>query len=110
LYADRNISLSAVAGVFINLAFRQKGMIIGTDSDKPVDIAGGPDEQKNIFKSQLGVTGYGALSMAWHVSPLFDLVIEPHFRMHTTSLTHEKYPLQQRYNTVGLTTGLRYRF
>jgi hypothetical protein len=110
LYADRNISLSAVAGVFINLAFRQKGMIIGTDSDEPVHIASGPDEQKNIFKSQLGVTGYGALSMAWHVSPLFDLVIEPHFRMHTTSLTHEKYPLQQRYNTVGLTTGLRYRF
>lgn len=110
LYADRNISLSAVAGVFINLAFRQKGMIIGTDSDKPVDIASGPDEQKNIFKSQLGITGYGALSLAWHVSPLLDLVVEPHFRMHTTSLTHEKYPLQQRYNTVGLTTGLRYRF
>jgi hypothetical protein len=110
LYADRNISLSAVAGVFINIAFLQKGMIIGTSSNTPVDISGGPDEQKNIFKSQLGVTGYGALSMAWHVSPLFDMVIEPHFRMHTTSLTHEKYPLQQRYNTFGLTTGIRYRF
>jgi len=110
LYADRNLSLSAVGGVYINLAFSEKGMMLSKDDVVPVEFTSQDTDPKGIFRSQAGVTPYTALSLAYHLTGNIDLLLEPNARFQTRSLTSDQYPVSQKFNTYGISTGLRYKF
>lgn len=110
VFANRNLSLSAMAGVYLNISVNEKGMILGADNITPIDISSPPDSESEIFKSEWGISGFGAISMAYHLTSNLDFLLEPNARFQTESMTTETYPLQQRYNTFGLSTGLRFKF
>ncbi len=110
LMANRHMSLSAVSGVFINVASYQKGMILSHVDNKPVDVLQENTDGNIMYKTNVGISLYGGLSMAYHLSGNTDFLLEPHYRWQTESMTHESYPLDQKINTFGLTIGLRYKF
>ena len=99
-----------MAGVYLNISVNEKGMILGADNITPIDISSPPDSESEIFKSEWGISGFGAISMAYHLTSNLDFLLEPNARFQTESMTTETYPLQQRYNTFGLSTGLRFKF
>lgn len=109
LAANNRLSISAMAGVFLNVSFQQSGIILDSDNKTPIYI-GRDTEETQIFKAGLGVSAYGALSLAYYLAPTWDLLIEPNVRIAPSSLTTSSYPLTQRFNTYGLSVGLRYRF
>jgi len=110
VFANRHLSLSAMAGVYLNISVNEKGMILDSDNITPMDISLPSDSESEVFKSQWGISGFGAISMAYHLNTNLDFLLEPNARFQTESMTTETYPLQQRYNTFGLSTGLRFKF
>jgi hypothetical protein len=110
IYANKNFSLSGVAGVYINIALQEKGMILDPNSNKPILMTSTDDEGESIFKAQVGLTGYGSLSLAYHLTSNVDFLLEPNIRIQTESITNENYALKQKFNTYGISTGLRYKF
>lgn len=110
LLANKHLSLSATAGVYLNLGFSQRGMIIGDNSNAPIDFTSGKENAEVIFKTQLGVSAYGGVSLAYHLTSNIDFVLEPHVRFQTESMTVGDYALKQNFNTFGVATGLRYKF
>ncbi|MFN8338626.1 MAG: outer membrane beta-barrel protein [Saprospiraceae bacterium] len=109
LLANKYFSLSGVAGVYINVALKQKGMILNHDNN-PIDLRAIDDEGHSNFKTQLGVSAYGSISLAYHLTNRVDFLLEPNMKIMTSAMTTNYYPLSQKYNTFGVTTGLRYRF
>ncbi|MGB4961064.1 MAG: hypothetical protein WBO36_16390 [Saprospiraceae bacterium] len=108
ILATEKFSLSAMGGVFVNLAFIQRGMIMGMDNISPYDLQ--ESQRTPQFKTQLGVSGYGALSMAYHVAPKWDILLEPNIRVQTESMTTAPYPVRQQLHNMGWSAGLRYQF
>lgn len=110
LLANNKISLSATTGIFINLALNERGMILDKDATTPIAITSQNKTDNAYFKSQLGLSLYGGLNLAYHLTSNIDLLFEPNVKIQTENMTTEHYPLKQRYNTYGIATGLRYKF
>lgn len=96
LYANKYFSLSAMAGVYVNISLLQRGMILDANNNKPISLNSTDDEGRSMFKTQLGLTGYGSLSLAYHLTNRLDLLIEPNLRLQTITMTNDNYPLNQR--------------
>lgn len=109
IYANKYLSLSGLTGIYINLALKERGMILNPDS-KPIDITAADDQDQTIFKTQLGISGYASLSMAYHLTPNIDFLLEPNVRIQTEAMNTNIHPIDQNFTTFGLSTGLRYRF
>ncbi len=110
LFANHHLSLSAMAGVYLNVATRQKGMILDLDNKTPVEIYVKEKQDNNLFKTQLGVSGYASFSMAYHLTSNVDFLLEPNVRFQPESLSSNHYAVSQKMNTFGVSTGLRYKF
>ncbi|MBC7884524.1 MAG: hypothetical protein H7X99_03570, partial [Saprospiraceae bacterium] len=110
LLANNKFSLSAISGLYINLTQSQKGMFLSPDESTPVAFTKGTEEGIKTFKNQLGISVYAGVSLAYHLTSSLDLLLEPNARIQTESMTLDSYPLSQRYNTFGMTTGIRYKF
>ena len=109
IYANKYLSLSGLTGVYINLALKESGMILNPDSE-PIDITAADDQGQTIFKTQLGISGYASLSMAYHLTQNIDFLLEPNVRVQTEPMNTKIHPIDQNFTTFGLSTGLRYRF
>jgi len=110
LLANRHLSLSATAGVYVNLGFSQRGMMLGENSNTPIEFTSGKENAEVIYKTQLGLSVYSGISLAYHLTSNIDFVLEPHVRLQTESMTVGDYALKQNFNTFGVATGLRYKF
>lgn len=110
IMANQNLSLSAMSGVYLNISSSERGMIISHDTAKPIDLADYAAEGYKVYKDQFGVSVYAGLSVAYHIDSNLDFLIEPHARIQTASITSDAYPLNQKYNSFGLSAGLRYKF
>lgn len=110
LLKNSRMSISAVAGLYLNITSTQSGMIFDRDSKSILDISKESVAGREVFKTYLGVTTFGALSLAYHITPNIDLIAEPNVRLQTQSITSDLYPLAQRFNTYGLLSGVRYNF
>lgn len=64
-----------MAGVYFNLSLIERGMILDSDNSYPISITGSQNSESNIFKSQLGLSGYGAISMAYHLTSSLDFCL-----------------------------------
>lgn len=110
LLANRHLSLSATAGVYVNLGFSQRGMMLGENSNTPIEFTSGKENAEVIYKTQLGLSVYSGISLAYHLTSNIDFVLEPHVRLQTESMTVGDYALRQNFNTFGVATGLRFKF
>jgi len=109
LAANNKMSISAVGGIFFNISFQQSGIILDTNNTSPIYI-GGESQETQIFKAGLGISAFASLSLAYYLTPSMDLLIEPNARIAPMSMTTASYPLSQRFNSYGLSVGLRHRF
>lgn len=102
-------ALALNAGINVNLLFTQKGRILNI-SDEPVWSTPGSSNELDAFTAKSGLKFDGSISIIYHLTDNIDLMIEPYFRYNNTSITLEKYQLDQKYNTIGIRTGARYNF
>jgi len=96
-------------GVLINVAFSQKGRFLDP-AGMPVWFTGSDPDGYDAFKNSAGLSFFGSLGLHYKLNDHLDIILEPNFRFYAGSLTSEPYPLEQRWLTLGLSHGIRYKF
>lgn len=100
-------TLSANAGVYVNMAFNQKGNFLSPDLNKVLDFSSKTPDAYPAFRNSLAVAWYGSLAASYPITPRLRLVLEPYILHHTGSFTANDYTIDQRYQNWGIQVGLR---
>ncbi len=105
---DSPFYFSLNGGTNINVLFTQEGKYISVEGD-PTTI-NGDVEYPNPYRSTVGVSLYASVGIHYTLSDAIDLTVEPHFTTQLKSMTRADHLIQERFTTVGLNTGIRYKF
>ncbi len=108
-YTNKRLTLNASAGMMVNLSFTQQGQILGPVNNEIIDLS----QAGNPFRAYAGADLLFNVGAAWKLGgeqSHFDLLFEPGLRLGLGSLTKGGSEFSQRYQTLNLFTGLRYRF
>lgn len=100
-------TLSANAGVYLNMAFNQKGNFLSPDLNRVLDFSSKTPDAYPAFRNNLGVAWYGSIAASYPITPSLRLVLEPYILHHTGSFTANDYAIDQRYQNWGIQVGLR---
>lgn len=100
-------TLSANAGVYLNMAFNQKGNFLSPDLNKVLDFSSKTPDAYPAFRNNLGVALYGSIAASYPITPRLRLVLEPYVLHHSGSFTANDYSIDQRYQNWGIQVGLR---
>lgn len=100
-------TLSANAGVYLNMAFNQKGNFLSPDLNRVLDFSSKTPDAYPAFRNNLGVAWYGSIAASYPITPRLRLVLEPYILHHTGSFTANDYAIDQRYQNWGVQIGLR---
>lgn len=95
------------AGVIINIYSWYKGDVLDS-LYQPVSITTGKGNSIYQFKNNIGVGFLGSVSLYYKLNDNIHLLLEPYFRYNLSPMSKENINLQEKYNTVGLRTGLRF--
>jgi hypothetical protein len=104
ILANKHLSFSATIGTFVNLSHSSSGKIIDVNGN-PMDL-----KQGRVNKTQLGLSSYTGLSLAYHLAGDLDFIFEPHARIYFNDISRDSNPINQSQNIYGVATGLRYKF
>ncbi len=105
-YTSNKWNLGVSGGPMFNLAFKQKGQILGPVNNEIIDL----NSSANPYRTYAGVNLMLNLSASYQLSKQFDLLFEPGLRYGMSSLTSKGFAVTQKYSSVNLFTGIRYRF
>lgn len=105
-YTSNKWNLGVSGGPMVNLAFKQKGQILGPVNNEIIDL----NSSANPYRTYAGVNLMLNLSASYQLSKQFDLLFEPGLRYGMSSLTSKGFGVTQKYSSVNLFTGIRYRF
>ena len=100
-------TLSANAGVYLNMAFNQKGNFLSPDLNRVLDFSSKTPDAYPAFRNSLGVALYGSIAASYPITPRLRLVLEPYVLHHSGSFTANDYAIDQRYQNWGIQIGLR---
>lgn len=100
-------TLSANAGVYLNMAFNQKGNFLAPDLNRVLDFSSKTPDAYPAFRNNLGVALYGSIAASYPITPRLRLVLEPYVLHHSGSFTANDYAIDQRYQNWGIQVGLR---
>jgi hypothetical protein len=100
-------TLSANAGVYLNMTFNQKGNFLSPDLNKVLDFSSKTPDAYPAFRNSLGVAFYGSIAASYPITPRLRLVLEPYVLRHSGSFTANDYAIDQRYQNWGIQVGLR---
>lgn len=105
-YTSNKCNLGVSGGPMFNMVFAQKGQILGPVNNEIIDL----NSASNPFRSFAGVNLMLNMSASYQLCNRFDLLIEPGVRYGMSSLTNKEFGVAQKYSSVNLFTGLRYKF
>jgi len=97
------------AGVLLNMTFTAEGNFLDTNGEI-VSFTRGAENRVNAYENTVGTALFASFGMHYVWSKTIDFVIEPNIRFSPGSITRSDYSLDEKYTTVGLITGIRYKF
>ena len=100
-------TLSANAGVYLNMAFNQHGNFLAPDLNKTLEFSSNKPDAYPAFRNSLGVALYGSIAASYPITPRLRLVLEPYVLRNTGSFTAKDYAIDQRYQNWGINVGIR---
>ncbi len=106
----KKMNVAINGGAFVNLLFEPTGAFVSPDNNRPVSFSSDSPEGYPAFRNRLSATLYGSVGLAYKVSPRLQLLVEPHIKVYSRSLTRDEYMLDQKYVSTGLFVGLRHQF
>lgn len=102
-------SFSVNAGVSVNISSAQKGKILSPATLSPVSFSSDEAGAAQLFETNVGLSVIGSLAYTRAIAKNLHWTVEPNFRYFTKSVAYDQ-PLEQKYFTLNLYTGLRYYF
>ena len=97
------------AGVLLNMTFSANGRFLDP-SGNVVDFSKGAENRYQAYAKTSGTSFYASFGLHYVWNDIIDLVIEPNFRYSLSPITLNDYLLDEKFTTVGLITGIRYKF
>ncbi len=109
-WRSNKISYNINTGVFVNLAFRQRGQFMDPDTLNDVWFTSGQNGAYEAFKTNIGLSYFASMGAIYHYSDRSDIFAEATMRFYPDSFSRDDYVLIQKYTVLGLRTGFRYKF
>lgn len=97
------------AGVLLNMTFTANGRFLNPNGEV-VDFSKGAENRFQAYAKSAGTSFYASFGMHYVWNDLIDFVIEPNFRYSLSPITINDYLIDEKFTTVGLITGIRYKF
>lgn len=97
---------TANAGAHINLFFDSEGDFLSPELE-PVSFSSDDPDGLRAFRNHLGIGWYGSLGVQYRLSPRFNVMIEPYFKMYPKGFSRSQYMVDQQYLSTGLSIGIR---
>ncbi len=101
------LTLSANAGVLLNMAFNQEGQFLAPDLSGPVEFSSKTPDSYPAYRNRLGLAYYGSVALSAPLSPTLRVVIEPYILRRPSSITYADYAIDQRNWNQGIQIGIR---
>jgi len=98
--------INANVGAYVNVMFKQKGQFLSQDM-QPAKLN---NPQDAAFRNRVGISYFASMGINYKITNKVLLLFEPQIRHYPKSFTRGDYILNQNYTTVGILTGLRFRF
>ncbi len=102
---SRTWNMGINTGVNVNISSWRKAQILNSNGGLSFGAS-----NDSIFNPRIGLTGFASLSFTKSLGSGVELLLEPNIRYNFGALTANSYPIDQRYTTFGIFTGLRFRF
>lgn len=97
------------AGVLFNMTFSASGRFLDPNGEV-VSFTKGAENRYQAYAKTAGTSFYASFGMHYVWNKVIDFVIEPNFRYSLGPITLNDYPIDEKFTTVGLITGIRYKF
>jgi hypothetical protein len=97
------------AGLLLNMTFTANGKFLDPDGEV-ADFSKGAENRFRAYEKTAGSSFYASFGMHYVWNDLIDFVIEPNIRYSFSPITLNDYILDEKFTTVGLITGIRYKF
>ena len=97
------------AGILLNMTFNADGRFLDPDGEV-VDFSKGAENRYRAYAKTAGTSFYASFGLHYVWNDFIDFVIEPNIRYSFSPITLSEYPLDEKFTTVGLITGIRYKF
>jgi len=105
-FGNDNWKFSVNGGAIINVASWYKGRTLDT-AYQTISLTS--KSNGDIYKHNVGLSLYGSLSIIKPVAEKWDVFAEPYFRYSLYNLSSNTLGYNQRFNTFGLSFGIRYK-
>lgn len=97
------------AGMLFNMTLTAEGKFL-SPSGEVVSFTRGVEERFIAYEKTSGTSLYASFGLHYVWSKTLDFVIEPNIRYSLAPISLSDYPLDEKFTTVGLITGIRYKF
>lgn len=97
------------AGILFNMTFSADGKFFEPNGNV-VTFTKGVENRYKAYEKEAGAALYASFGMHYVWNKTFDFILEPNIKYSIGSTTISDYPLDEKYTTVGLITGIRYKF
>ena len=106
-YHQERLMVGINAGAALGLSFTQRGRIL-SPADDIVSVTSDDNNRFPVY-GQARINLIGSISLGYKLSPRMQLIVEPNIRYRLGSVTLDSYPLEQKYMSYGVWTGVRFR-
>jgi len=97
------------AGFLFNMTFDADGKFVSPNGET-VSFSRGVENRLESYKQTAGLAFLASFGFHYVWNDMFDFIIEPNLKYSIGSTTISDYPLDEKYTTIGLITGIRYKF
>jgi len=97
------------AGLLFNMTFTPDGQFL-SPTGEVVPFTRGAENKFEAYKKEAGAAFFASFGMHYVWNETFDFILEPNFKYSIGSTTISEYPLDEKYTSLGLITGIRYKF
>jgi hypothetical protein len=94
------------AGALVNISSKQTGSAVDP-SGNVIDLSSAKANSKYQYKSNVGVSFLGSVSVYYKVNEKLHIMAEPYIRYSLSPMTKDEITFSQKFHTAGLRFGLR---
>jgi hypothetical protein len=105
-FGNGKLHTNLSAGAMINISSKQTGSALEPNGNV-IDLSGPKTSSKYKYKSNVGVSFLGSVSVYYKLNEKLHVMAEPYIRYSLSPMTKDEITFSQKFHTIGMRFGLR---
>ncbi len=105
-FGNGKLHTNVSAGAMVNISSKQTGFAVDP-SGNVVDLSSAKANSKYQYKSNVGVSFLGSVSVYYKLNEKLHIMAEPYIRYSLSPMTKSEITFSQKFHTAGLRFGIR---